>query len=145
MIAARPAPDPGLVALASPSYLNRHGTPRAPADLRAHNCVRWRMLNGAIFPWRFMVDGQAVEVEAGGSLVTKSIQLMARTVAEGACLAPGIESAAKRWIDRGQVVPLLQDYACPWSGWHVNYPGHNQLPLPLPVFIDFLRSHAAVA
>ncbi len=53
MIAARLTPDSRWVALASPSYLKRHGTPHTPADLRTHNCVRWRMLNGAIFPWRF--------------------------------------------------------------------------------------------
>ena len=40
MIAARLAPDSRWVALASPSYLKRHGTPQTPADLRAHNCVR---------------------------------------------------------------------------------------------------------
>lgn len=145
MIAARLAPDSRLVALASPSYLKRNGTPRTPDDLRTHNCVRWRMLNGAIFPWRFVIDGQAVEFEAGGSLVTNSIPLMARAVVEGACIALGIESVAQRWIERKRVVPLLQDYACPWSGWHVYYPGRRQLPLPLRAFIDFLRAHPAVA
>jgi len=145
MIALRLAPDSRLVALASPSYLKRHGAPRAPADLRAHNCVRWRTLNGTIFPWRFMIDGQVVEVEVGSLLVTNSIPLMARAVVAGACIALGIESVAKRWIERGQVVPLLEDYACPWSGWHVYYPSRTQLPLPLRAFIDFLRAHPAVA
>jgi DNA-binding transcriptional LysR family regulator len=102
-------------------------------------------MNGAIFPWRFMVDGQMVEVEAGGSLVTNSIPLMARAVLEGACITFGVESAAKRRIDRGEVVPLLQDYACPWSGWYVYYAGRAQLPLPLRAFIDFLRAHPALA
>ncbi|MGO8797852.1 MAG: LysR family transcriptional regulator [Roseiarcus sp.] len=143
MIATRLAPDSRLIALASPAYLERHGAPRTPADLRGHKCVRWRMLNGALFPWRFIIDGQTVEVDPGGSLVTNSIQLMARAVLEGACVALGIESAARRWIDRGRVTPLLQDYACPWSGWHVYYPGRAQLPLPLRAFIDFLRAHPA--
>jgi DNA-binding transcriptional LysR family regulator len=144
MIAARLTPDSRWVALASPSYLKRHGTPHTPADLRAHNCVRWRMLNGAIFPWRFMIDGHAVEFDAGGSLVTNSIPLLARAVVEGACIALGIEAVAKQRIDQGRFVPLLQDYAYPWSGWHIYYPSRHQLPLPLRAFIDFLRDHPAV-
>ena len=67
-----------------------------------------------------------------------------RSVIEGACIALGIEAAAKRRIDRGQFVPLLQDYAYPWSGWHIYYPSRHQLPLPLRAFIDFLRDHPAV-
>jgi DNA-binding transcriptional LysR family regulator len=142
MIAARLAPDSRWVALATPAYLDRHGRPRTPADLRSHNCVRWRMTNGAMFPWRFVVDGEVVEVDAEGSLVTNSIQLLARAVIEGACISLGIEASARPWIDRGDLVPLLEEYAYPWSGWHIYYPSRHQLPLPLRVFIDFLRAKA---
>lgn len=145
MIALRLVPDTRMVVLASPAYLRRFGAPRKPEDLRDHNCARWRMLNGAIYPWRFSISGQTVEVDVTGSLVTTSIQLMARAVISGACVALGIETAAKRAIDRGEAVPLLQDYARPFPGWHVYYPGRAQLPLPLRAFIDFLRAHPAVA
>ncbi len=145
MIAARLAPDSRLVALASPAYVQRHGAPRTPADLHAHNCVRWRMPNGGLYPWRFRIDGREVEVEAGGSLVTNNIPLMARSVLEGACVGLGIESVARRWIERGRLVPLLEEYALPWSGWHVYYPGRAQLPLPLRAFIDFLRARPGAA
>jgi len=143
MIAARLSPDSRWVALATPAYLKRHGRPHTPADLRSHNCVRWRMANGAMFPWRFVIDGQAVEVETGGSLVTNSIQLLARAVIEDACISLGIEASAKRWIKRRQLVPLLHEYAYPWSGWHIYYPSRRLLRLPLRAFIDFLRAHPA--
>jgi DNA-binding transcriptional LysR family regulator len=145
MIALRLAPDTRMVVLASPAYLRRFGAPRKPEDLQGHNCVRWRMLNGAIYPWRFLIGGQTVEVDVGGSLITSSIQLMARAVVSGACLALGIEAAAKHSIDRGETVPLLQDYSRPFPGWHIYYPGRAQLPLPLRTFIDFLRAHPAMA
>ena len=103
------------------------------------------MVNGAIYPWRFLIGGQIVEVEVGGSLVTTSIQLMARAVVSGACMALGIETAAKPSIERGETMPLLQDYARPFPGWRVYYPGRAQLPLPLRTFIDFLPAHPALA
>jgi len=145
MIAARLSPDSRWVALATPAYLKRYGTPRTPADLQSHNCVRWRMANGALFPWRFLIDGEPVELEASGSLTTNSIQLLARAVIEGACISLGIEAAAKGLIDQGRLVPLLQEYAYPWSGWHIYYPSRRQLRLPLRAFIDFLRSHPVTA
>jgi len=145
MIAARLSPDSRWVALATPAYLKRYGTPRTPADLQSHNCVRWRMANGALFPWRFLIDGEPVELEASGSLTTNSIQLLARAVIEGACISLGIEAAAKGLIDQGRLVPLLQEYAHPWSGWHIYYPSRRQLRLPLRAFIDFLRSHPVTA
>jgi DNA-binding transcriptional LysR family regulator len=145
MVAARLAPDSRWVALATPAYLKRYGRPHTPADLRSHNCVRWRMANGGLFPWRFLIDGDAVEFEAAGSLVTNSIQLLARAVIEGACISLGIEAAAKTLIERARLVPLLQEYAYPWSGWHIYYPSRRQLRLPLRAFIDFLRAHPAAA
>jgi hypothetical protein len=63
-----------------------------------------------------MIDGQAVEFDARGSLVTSGIPLLVRSVVEGACIALSIEAAAKGRIDQGRFVPLLQDYAYPWSG-----------------------------
>jgi DNA-binding transcriptional LysR family regulator len=145
MIALRLTPDTRTVVLAGPGYLRRFGAPRKPEDLQGHNCVRWRMSNGAIYPWRFLIGGQIVEVDVGGSLVTTSIPLMAHAVISGACIALAIETASKRMIDRGEAVLLLQDYARPFPGWHVYYPGRAQLPLPLRTFIDFLRAHPAVA
>ena len=145
MIALRLVPDSRMVALASPAYLQRYGTPRRPEDLQDHNCVRWRMPNGAIYPWRFLVERQVVTVEVSGSLVTTSIQIMARAVVNGLCLALGTESAARTAIDRGEAVPLLQEYARPFPGWHVYYPGRAYLPLPLRTFVDFLRAHPAIA
>ena len=144
MIAVRVAPDSRFIPLASPSYLQRHGRPETPADLLHHNCIRWRMLSGRLMPWEFMIDGREVEVEVGGSLVTNSIPLIQRAVMEGVAIAMGIESAAGRMLHRGLAEALLDGYARPASGWHIYYPSRHQMPLPLRVFIDFLKAHPAV-
>lgn len=143
MIARRLVPDTRTIVLAGPAYLRRYGAPRKPEDLRDHNCVRWRMSSGRIYPWRFLIDGQVVDVDVGGSLVTTSIPLLARAMVNGSCLALGIESGARRLIERGEAMPLLQDYARPFPGWHIYYPGREHLPLALRLFIDFLRANLA--
>lgn len=40
MIAVRLTPDVKMVAVASPDYLERRGTPRSPSDLQGHACIK---------------------------------------------------------------------------------------------------------
>src|SRR5215813_6563840 len=51
MIAVRVTDDMRQVAVASPDYIARHGRPRVPADLQAHNCIRFRLPGGGFIPW----------------------------------------------------------------------------------------------
>jgi DNA-binding transcriptional LysR family regulator len=46
MIAVRVTDDMHYRVVASPGYLARHGLPRTPADLQAHNCIRYRLPAG---------------------------------------------------------------------------------------------------
>jgi DNA-binding transcriptional LysR family regulator len=50
------------VACASPAYLEKHGTPRKPADLAAHDCVTFAMIGGAQ-SWVFR-DAETVRVRS---------------------------------------------------------------------------------
>ena len=42
-----------LIAVASPAYLARHGTPRVPQDLGSHDCVNVRLSDGSRARWTF--------------------------------------------------------------------------------------------
>ena len=54
MTALRLADDFRMLAVASPTYLKKHGTPSQPQDLHAHNCIRYRTpWGGTIQPWVF--------------------------------------------------------------------------------------------
>lgn len=54
MIALKITPPLRLAVMASPSYLEAHGTPSKPRDLLDHNCINYRFpSSGAIAPWLF--------------------------------------------------------------------------------------------
>lgn len=72
-------PDSSLVArciarrwfrtFATRDYLDRHGTPRTPQDLAAHNCLLHVPPHGRPQSvWSFQKDGQACDVTVGGNL-----------------------------------------------------------------------------
>jgi DNA-binding transcriptional LysR family regulator len=59
-----------LLTLASPEYLARHGRPRTPADLAAHQCLGYTGTARATWPYR--VDGEMQWVPVSGRLQANS-------------------------------------------------------------------------
>lgn len=51
------------VVVATPAYLEAHGTPLVPGDLARHNCI------GTGRPWLFRVKGREVQVPVQGNLL----------------------------------------------------------------------------
>jgi DNA-binding transcriptional LysR family regulator len=69
MIATRVTNDMHYLVVASPDYVARRGRPQTPADLYAHNCIRYRLPGGGFIPWVFVVDGKTVEFDVEGSVI----------------------------------------------------------------------------
>ena len=62
LISRRLAPH-RLCAFASPAYLAKHGTPRHPEDLAAHECVNFRyQSSGQTLRWPFHVGERVLEI-----------------------------------------------------------------------------------
>lgn len=69
MIAVRVTNDLHYRVVGSPDYVARYGRPRTPADLHAHNCIRYRLPGGGFIPWLFVEDGKLIEFDIAGSLI----------------------------------------------------------------------------
>ena len=127
-----------LVAVAAPEYLARHGAPKTPGDLHRHNCIAFR--NGAnLMPWEFRKGSQEIQVSVHGSLTVNSMDLMVRAVLDGIGLGYTIESYVESHIAMGRLVPVLTDWSPEHHSYYLYYAGRRQLPVPLKVFIAFLR------
>ena len=69
MIAVRVTSDLHYRVVASPDYVARYGRPQTPADLHAHNCIRYRLPGGGFIPWLSVNDGKLIEFDVAGSLI----------------------------------------------------------------------------
>ena len=145
MIAVRFGGDIRFVTVASPGYLAAHAMPQTPDDLRRHACIRVRLPSGKPYRWEFERRGQELAVEVPGSLTLDHPELMAAAAAAGLGVAYVLDWLAQPYLDRGELVIVLDDWCPRIPGLFLYYPGHRHVPPGLRAFIDVLRESQGVA
>jgi len=139
MIALRVSPPGRQVAVASPDYLRRCGTPQTPADLAGHNCIQLRLGSGAAYRWEFLDRGRRIEVGVAGALATDSMDIVLRAALDGVGVAYTNEAHARPHLDAGRLRIVLEPYAMPFDGWHLYYPSRRNMTGPLRALAEYLR------
>lgn len=122
---------------ASPTYLERHGIPRRPVDLRGHNCLRLST-SQAFNRWRFRTPAGDELIEADGSFVTDNIDALYDYALLGGGVARLSSFMAKQAIDDGRLAVLLEEYETDRQQVHLLYAHRKHLPGKIKVFVDFL-------
>ncbi|MBA1200666.1 LysR family transcriptional regulator [Pseudomonas capeferrum] len=140
-LSARCIGGTGQVIVASPAYLERHGTPREPEDLVRHNCLRFNFVRTAP-DWPFSRDGQGFSLKVAGTIECSSGEALAQLARLGAGIARiGVFSVAED-LKSGRLVPLLEAYnPGDKEPIHAVFVGGPAMPARVRVFIDFLREH----
>jgi DNA-binding transcriptional LysR family regulator len=128
------------VAVASPDYLERHGTPQHPRDLAMHRCIGWRPhASSAPYRWEFERDGQALNVAVEPQVTTNDMLLMIRTALAGGGLTFGIEETFRTYIARGELVSVLDDWLPPFAGFFLFFPSRRTVTPRLRALIEHVR------
>ena|SRR5690606_2163304 len=129
------------VTVASPAYLAAHGTPRHPRELIAHHCIGWRPApEVAPYRWEFGENGRDFDVSVEPRITTNDMQLMIRTALAGGGITIGMEETFQPYIERGELVSLLDDFLPPFPGFYLYYPSRHNQPPKLRALIDHVRA-----
>jgi DNA-binding transcriptional LysR family regulator len=127
----------------SPAYFTRHEPPRTPGDLHAHRCIRTRMPSGAIYQWEFERHGEAVRIEAKGSLMLDEPGLTQQAARASLGLAYLSEWNVATDLQAGTLIRVLEGWTPPHDGLCLYYPGRRHVPAGLRALIEMIREHAA--
>ncbi len=140
-LTARKLGESGRVIVASPDYLRRHGTPRAPEDLFAHNCLNFSFRRSEPV-WPFLRDGKAFALSVRGNIEANNGETLGQLAAIGVGIARvGAFSVAEE-IAAGTLVPLLEAFnPGDVEQIHAVFVGGQAVPARIRVFVDFLASH----
>ena len=129
-----------LVTCASPAYLEKHGTPRAPADL-AHHRTRVFLHGGRAVPWRYRIDGVDRDVLLGGKVRLGDTAALRDAALAGHGLVQLGAFLVGAHLRRGELVPVLGPYGREEPPICAVYPSRRHVPPKVRVFLDELTAH----
>ena len=135
-----------FAAAASPDYLARRGRPDHPRDLLQHACLRGRFPSGAAIAWEFERDGERLSVSPSGPLLVQiggAVDLAVDAAVAGTGIVYLFEDWLRPCLERGTLVPVLEEWWPRFSGPYLYYAGRRLLPAPLRAFVDFVKSEGA--
>ena len=130
MVAVRFTPDLNMVAMASPDYLARRGTPNSPADLHDHTCINWRLqMYGRHYRWEFKKRGQPLEVAVDGPVVANHADIGVAAALNGLGIAYHFERDGMGvLLAQGRLVQVLAEWSTSRPGLFLYYPNRQHRP-----------------
>lgn len=143
-LVARRIGETGQAIVAAPAYLARHGTPRTPDDLAAHNRLGFTYRRRAP-DWPLRVDGRSVDVPVSGTVRAGDGETLCQLVVEGVGLARLSLYQVREDLDAGRLVPVLEKFnpheTEPVHAVYLGKPG--RLPARVRAVLDFLTRELA--
>jgi len=144
MIAVRLTGELEMMAVASPDYLTRHGTPETPDELHNHACLNWRWpTDGSLYRWEFEEDGREFEIAVQGPIIANDIEVVLQAALQGLGIAYASHEWMEGWLKEGKLVRVLERYSPKFPGVYLYHPSRRQQPPALRAFIDCLLDRQA--
>jgi DNA-binding transcriptional LysR family regulator len=129
------------VVVASPGYLEEHGTPAHPAELAGHACLGYAY-RARSDVWRFTnAAGEEVNVKPEGPLRVTNADALLPTVLAGLAIAEFPEFIAADQIRDGSLVPILKDWTLPRGGLYFVTPSARTRPAKVDALLHFFVRH----
>lgn len=140
MIAIPVSAEQRQLPVCSPAYRERRGLPSHPSQLNDHSCIGWRPRPGvAPYRWEFAEEGRDFAVAVQPEFTTNDMQLMIKLACAGAGITFGMEETFRPYIERGELVAMLEPYCPSFAGFYLYYPSRRNLAPKLRAFIDHVR------
>jgi len=126
------------VTCASRAYLDRHGEPMHPDELRRHIGLQYTNL-GYRQHWRYDTpDGGTLFAQPQIRIRANNGEALACAAVAGLGITTGPTFILGAYLKEGSLIRILKDYRRPAVGIYALYPPGRMLPRRIQVFSDFL-------
>jgi DNA-binding transcriptional LysR family regulator len=125
--------------VASAGYLRKHGTPRRPAELSAHQALIYSSVQGSDV-WRVLSPrGEATTVPITARLRSNNLSAVLAAARSHMGIAALPWYVANDSLASGAVVEVLKGHGLPEQEIHAVYPSPKLVPQKVQAFIAFLQ------
>ncbi|WP_394209697.1 LysR family transcriptional regulator [Enterovibrio calviensis] len=142
---ARKLGDCQFKIVASSSYLNAHGEPKNPAELREHNCITYQSVQRTYDQWLFQKDGSEQSVTIRGTYRINNAPAVLEAAKSGVGIAYIATYLLNDEIESGQLKVLMPSWKPTLKlPVYVVYPRREFLAPKVRHFVDFLAENIDV-
>jgi len=127
-----------IVLCASPGYLEAHGTPAHPRELRAHRTIGYSYWAGGRNEWVFDGPDGAVAARVDPVLHANNGDTCRAAALDGQGVILQPDFIVGGDLRSGALVELMPGYRAIELGIHAVYPTRKHLPLKVRALVDFL-------
>ena len=140
--------DNRRLCVATPEYLQRHGTPEHPIDLLRLDCLTLSSDASQTRGWAFQLqdgagEGELAHFKPAGPLDCSDGQVLHDWCLQGYGIAWRSTWEVEQEIAEGRLIEVLSGFAAPPNGIYAVFPQRKHLPLRVRLWIDFLKHHYA--
>lgn len=140
--------DNRRLCVATPQYLQRHGTPQHPGELARFDCLTLSSDASQTRGWAFVLPaqggaGELTYLKPAGPLDCSDGQVLHDWCVQGFGIAWRSTWEVEHEIATGRLVEVLAAFAAPPNGIYAVFPQRKHLPLRVRLWIDFLKHHYA--
>jgi DNA-binding transcriptional LysR family regulator len=126
------------IVVATPAYLQRHGTPTSPGELASHRSVIYAPAGGGE-SWTFRKAAAEVSVVLQGRLKVTAAEGVREAVNCDLALAVSSEWNFSPELRSGKVVAILQDWTLPPTNLSAVYPTGRLASTKARAFVSFVE------
>lgn len=129
-----------FVACAAPAYLEQHGEPFHPRDLKQHACLMYTQ-PGASRKWQFSEEGKPLDVYLEPRLQSNNSKLFHAVLQAGQGIALLPEFVVADELNSGQLVPILTGFDTSMFNLYSLRPKDHMASHRLKLLHEFLYQH----
>jgi DNA-binding transcriptional LysR family regulator len=124
------------VVVASPAYLEQHGTPRHPGELTQHECFGY--LLAARSSWAFVIEGETQWFPISGRLQANSGDALLVTTIRGLGISYAPTFIVEKAVRTGILEIILPEFHAPELGIYAVFPSNRYVPHRVRSLVDYI-------
>lgn len=139
---ARSIAEVRWVTAAAPDYLERHGIPMTPQDLREHQCLVYQGIPAMRTGWHYLMGNKRTSLQVSGRFRVNNSELLLQMALDGMGIVLFPTYILGPLLKSGQLKQVLPEYvANPGNSLYATYLPNRYMQPKVRAFIDHLLDH----